>query len=141
MKLEHKSDVLVSELGQFAVFQFRDILTVYEQLPAVCPIERSDNLQQGCLAGTRGAYNRYDFAFFDREINIAQNLKTAVRLVDILYLYHAILWRWLAFFSVEEYTFNLVLAIGVRHVFVGRDGFGNIEIGHFATGYATMCST
>ena len=74
VELEDETDVAVAEVGEFFVAECRDVGVVDDHRTAVGLVERADNLQEGGLAGSRGAYDTDHLALADVERDALEHL-------------------------------------------------------------------
>ena|SRR5574344_2049318 len=88
MKLKHETDMTVAEVCQFFVRQTRHVDSVYMYRTSIGPVERSYNLQQGCLAGSAWSYNTDHLTFSYGEVYAFEHLQFAKTLGDVVDSYH-----------------------------------------------------
>ena len=69
VELEHKTQMLVAEIGQFLSRQATGVDAINNHLSAIGTVERTDNLQQGGLTGSAGANDTYHLALVDMKVD------------------------------------------------------------------------
>ena len=74
VELEHEADVAVAEVGQPFLRQRGDIGLVDDHRTAVGTVQCADDLQQGGLASSTGAYDADHLAFVDVQVDAFQYL-------------------------------------------------------------------
>ena len=65
MKLEYESNVLISEITDFLGIQRTDVNAVNDDASAIRLVQRSNNLQQGCLSRSTRPYDTYYLTFLN----------------------------------------------------------------------------
>ena len=88
MELEDEAHVLVAEGGALGVAEFHDVNSVDNDATAVGLVERSHDLQEGCLACATGANDADDFAPLYVEVYALEHLKVAEALLYVANLNH-----------------------------------------------------
>lgn len=74
MELEDEADIPVAESRQFLIAQSSCLRAIDNQPPAIRCVERADDLQQGCLTRSAGAYDCDNLALVYREVDTFQYL-------------------------------------------------------------------
>ena len=97
MKLEDEAEVLIAELSDVLVFQSGHVDTVHDDASGVGRVECAHDLQERCLAGSRGTDDADDLAFVDVEVDAFEHLQRAKTFGNILYFDHF-----------RAYFFNLI---------------------------------
>ncbi len=78
MKLEHETDGLVPEGGEFLGLHHAQIRAANDDRAAVRPIQSPQQVQQGRLAGSRLSNNRHQIARLDDQVDASENLDPAL---------------------------------------------------------------
>ena len=74
MELEDEADIPVAESRQFLIAQSSCLRAIDNQSPTIRCVERADDLQQGCLTRSAGAYDCDNLALVYREVDTFQHL-------------------------------------------------------------------
>ena len=88
MKLKDKAYVTVTPPSQFFLAEREYIHAVDNHLPRIGTVERSDDLQQGCLACSRLTHDGHDLALLYLEPDAFEHFQCAERFTYVLDLYH-----------------------------------------------------
>ena len=62
-------------------FKICDINAFKQNITAAGPVSATDQIKQGCFAGTIGTHQTHDLSFVNRKVNIAQGAKIVKRLI------------------------------------------------------------
>lgn len=88
MELEDEAQVLISELGDFLVFQTGHIDAINNDGTRIRRVKRAHNLKERGLASSGRTDDADHFALVDVEVNAFEHLEGAEGLGDVLELYH-----------------------------------------------------
>lgn len=97
MELEHKPDLLVSELCKPVVVHGEDVRVIEEGLAGCRPVKSTHDMKQCAFSGPRSADDRENFSPLDVQVDAAKNKQLALsslsyykRLGDVLNLDNAL---------------------------------------------------
>ena len=88
MELENKADILIPKVAQLLLAQRTDIYPIDRYRTAVGFVERTDNLQQRRLAGTRWPHNTDHLSLIDVQVDTFQYLQVTKTLRYTFNIYH-----------------------------------------------------
>ncbi len=84
MELEDETDGAVAETVEGRPLEGEDILPVEPYRPRGRPVESTEDMHEGGLAGSRGADHADPFPPFDAQIDPAQHLHAPIRGAETL---------------------------------------------------------